>query len=267
MAEVVSVVDVLLNSSAPLGSDACRVTAFITWLESYYELWLTNRDDDVGTRFSLTISVSDIWKELELVTALADLGQSRCMNLSLIVDASYLRRLPAKSVAEMAGHEGITTIGVSVQNGMFAATDWTEMVEALEEGRPQINLIGDYTTISTSGILNSARTLNLVIYPKQRELPIGWQMLTPSPCKDRFRVVVTSDGLIYPCAGLVGYGGFVIGSIYDAFENVRYLRGMKDSDQDRLYQFGPIEGPVEAKNVQNGMPAICLLHREILNSA
>jgi hypothetical protein len=135
---------------------------------------------------------------------------------------------------------------------------------ALEQG-VKIGLIGPIDYFQSSNLLSlpQVNAGGVTLYPVSHMLPeiLPTPDRATTPCSNRFRLHIDSQGWVYPCFGLLGIESACLGSVGDDFTNI-VLGGQPTSlDLKTWAQKGvTLDEPPPPERIST-MPWICERHR------
>jgi len=88
-----------------------------------------------------------------------------------------------------------------------------------------------------------------------------------NPCANRMEIIISSDGLIYPCRGTIGVAGCALGKLSDSIEDTALGEAAYPLDIARLFRVGPQLPTGQTVSHDLQIPAVCARHRQQLESA
>ncbi len=223
--------------------------------------------------------------------------------LSVIANGAEITRLLATEIFPVARELGLATIGYArVQDYAGATAEFEELIGLCrpgslvldaEEARfsdcksvgntlahlvldagVSLTLVGQAAYWISSGVLASVSFNSKqpsIVFQDEAVNEINSSKLFKSsigpvsqPCKKRFRLFITSDGLIYPCQALAGMSEFAIGNIR---QNGLHFYVSSDKIVD-LAKNGPNLSGMDAQRIKAPTnPLVCALHKARLTRA
>jgi len=135
----------------------------------------------------------------------------------------------------------------------------------------KVGIIGPLGGVERMGLLASLalNRADVTIHPTGN-LP-GGQPPPPSawvaPCSQSFRLYVDSEGLLFPCLGLLGLPGAALGSVYEPLERTVFGGKPYNLDLGRLALAGPALDPESPAERELALPWTCERHRRAVLAA
>lgn len=154
-------------------------------------------------------------------------------------------------------------IGTMIEAGTFEDEVWSsghlEMMPLYSEP--------DAMTSTRDSHREGVGRLSLRVVEDRPQFRAGSGVAGPDTCVDLLSLVVSPDGLVYPCPGSVGLPGWAVATVRDDFEAAALMTDEAAGLFDTLATSGPARfsrSDPSLNVVDSNLPEICVRHRGLL---